>query len=304
MSGPRIGLALGGGAARGWSHLGVLEALEEYGVKPDIVCGTSIGALVGGVYLSGNLDTLKQWARGLTRLRMVRYLDLKRFGKGLIGGSRLHAEMEKHLGGIEIEALPSIFAAVATDLQTGQEVWLRSGQLTTAIKASFAIPGIFEPIKVEGRWLVDGALVNPVPVSVCRALGADFVIAVRFDVNGCLSVDAHSHALANGADLVDVVPKRDVPPSAMGSMLAAINLVQDRMTRSRLVADPPDISISVRVGHIGLMDFNRAPEMIELGRQGVRRVRTDLQDALYNAGHPPTAASAANDWSSNDWAGP
>ena len=296
MSGLRIGLALGGGAARGWSHLGVLEGLEELGVKPDIVCGTSIGALVGGVYLSGNIETLKTWARNLTRLKMVRYLDVKRFGKGLIGGQRLHAEMEKHLGAIEIDALPSVFAAVATDLQTGQEVWLRSGKLTTAIKASFAIPGIFEPIKVEGRWLVDGALVNPVPVSVCRALGAEFVIAVRFDVNGCLSVDAHSHALANGADLAQVVPKRDVPPSAMGSMLAAINLVQDRMTRSRLVADPPDVSVSVRCGHIGLMDFNRAPEMIELGRQAVRRVRTDLKDALYNAGHPPAAMTPADSW--------
>ncbi len=286
MSGLRIGIALGGGAARGWSHMGVLEALDKLGIKPTVVCGTSIGALVGGAYLSGNITTLNRWARSLTRFGMVKYLDIRR-GRGLIGGNRLFAAMEEHLGGIEIEAMDGTYAAVATDMQTGQEVWLRSGPLSTAIKASFSIPGFFEPVQVEGRWLIDGALVNPVPVSVCRALGADFVIAVRFDVNGPISHDLHSQAAANGADVSHVLKSqiRRPPTTAMGSMLAAVNLVQDRMTRSRLVADPPDVSINVKVGHIGLMDFNRAPEMIQLGQQAVRRVQTDMLDALYHAGH-------------------
>jgi NTE family protein len=166
-------------------------------------------------------------------------------------------------------------------------VWLRSGSLATAIKASFSIPGLFKPVEIGGRWLVDGALVNPVPVSVCRALGAQFVIAVRFDASGAIGHDVYSHAAANGADVSQVLGSRRPPTTAMGSMLAAVNLVQDRTTRSRLVADPPDISINIKASHIGLMDFNRAPEMIQLGRRAVRRVKTDLLDALYHAGHLP-----------------
>ena len=267
LPGPRIGLALGGGAARGWAHLGVMEALGEMGIRPDVVCGTSIGALVGGVHLAGYSAELEFWVRRLTKLRMVRYLDVKLAGRGIIGGGRLFAEMERHIGDQTIEDLPVTFATVATDLNTGHEIWLRQGKLTTAIRASFAIPGFFEPINIDGRWLIDGALVNPVPVSVCRALGAQIIIAVRLDSG--VSIDP-SPQTANG--------RQPDAPGVLGVMMSTVNIVQDRVTRSRLVADPPDVTINAKVGHIGLLEFNRAPELIQLGRTAACRAKPDILD--------------------------
>lgn len=279
--GPRIGLALGGGAARGWAHLGVLEALDEMGVRPDVVCGTSIGALVGGVYLAGFSDELEFWARRLTKLRMIRYMDVKLAGRGIIGGSRLFAEMERHVGDIAIEDLPMTFASVATDLNTGHEVWLRQGRLTTAIRASFAIPGFFEPIMVDGQWLIDGALVNPVPVSVCRALGAQLVIAVRLEStnpgNG-VQLDLVTETKTKRARKSS--PSTPVAPGVLGVMMSTVSIVQDRVTRSRLVADPPDVSVNAKVGHIGLLEFNRAPELIQLGRAAAHRAKSEILDMM------------------------
>ena len=184
MSRARLGLALGAGAARGWAHLGVLQALSEMDIEPDIVCGTSIGALVGGFYVGGNIGDLQRWACGLSKLRMIRYMGLSLNGKSIIGGSKLFAEMDPFLGDLKIENLARPFGCVATDLTTGNEVWLTKGQLAEAIRASFAIPGVFEPVMFDARWLVDGAIVNPVPVSVCRGLGAEKVIAVRLETYG------------------------------------------------------------------------------------------------------------------------
>ncbi|MHA1571318.1 MAG: patatin-like phospholipase family protein [Alphaproteobacteria bacterium] len=280
---PRVGLALGGGAARGWAHLGVMEALGEMGIRPDVVCGTSIGALVGGVHLSGYSAELEFWARRLTKLRMVRYLDVKLGGRGIIGGSRLFAEMERHIGDQTIEDLPVTFATVATDLNTGHEIWLRQGKLTTAIRASFAIPGFFEPINIDGRWLIDGALVNPVPVSVCRALGAQVIIAVRLDSG--VSIDPNISEV-NGRQA-----SAPAAPSVLGVMMSTVNIVQDRVTRSRLVADPPDVTINAKVGHIGLLEFNRAPELIQLGRAAARRARQDILD-LMERHHIPLVTSS------------
>ncbi len=281
MARARIGLALGGGAARGWAHLGVVESLVEIGIEPDIVAGTSIGALVGGCYASGHLKQLKKWACGLTKLRMLRYMDVKLRGRGLIGGDRLLAEMERHLQGIRIEDLGRTFASVCTDLYSGHEVWLREGELTKAIRASFAIPGFFEPVQLNGRWLVDGGLVNPVPVSVCRALGADMVIAVRPEspMGGLPAVEDAGVASLNGVPAV-LPPTPDRAPTMLGAMMATINIVTDRVSRSRLVSNPPDINISTRVGHIALTDFHRADEAIEIGHDAVRAARHDLKDAL------------------------
>ncbi len=281
--GPRVGIALGGGAARGWAHLGVMEALREMGVRPDVVCGTSIGALVGGLHLCGFSAELEFWARRLTKLRMLRYLDVKLAGRGIIGGSRLFAEMERYIGDRTIEDLPVTFATVATDLTTGHEIWLRQGKLATAIRASFAIPGFFEPINIDGRWLIDGALVNPVPVSVCRALGAQIVIAVRLDSG--VSTDPYPQA---GGDIGGPPLKTPAAPGVLGVMMSTVNIVQDRVTRSRLVADPPDVSVNAKVGHIGLLEFNRAPELIELGRAAAIRARADIVD-LMERHHIPLA---------------
>lgn len=169
---PKIGLALGGGVARGWAHIGALRALKRYGIEPDVVCGASVGAVVGGMMLAGKLDALEEWVLSLNRLRIVSYLDLRIRSGGLIGGERLINEMRRHIGDVRIEDLTTPFAAVATDLITGHEVWLQDGGLSESLRASFSLPGVFPPVERDGRMLIDGALVNPVPVSVCRALGA------------------------------------------------------------------------------------------------------------------------------------
>ncbi len=281
MGRTRIGLALGGGAARGWAHLGVIESLADIGIKPDIVAGTSIGALVGGCYLSGHFKQLEKWACSLSRLKMLRFMDLKLRGRGLIGGERLLAEMERHIAGASIENLPGTYVSVCTDLYSGHEIWLRKGPLVEAIRASFAVPGFFEPVNVNGRWLVDGGLVNPVPVSACRALGADLVIAVRLGnpMEGVTPVEEAGIAQLNGVETP--LPAAPVaPPSMIGAMMATLNIVTDRVARSRMVSNPPDIHVNARVGHIALTDFHRADELIELGREAVRVARHDLKEAL------------------------
>src|SRR3546814_5477756 len=183
QSRPRIGLALGSGAARGWAHLGVSRALARHGIEPDVIVGTSIGAVLGGVHLAGKADALEAWARTLTRLRMISYMDFRVRAGGMIGGRHLIDALRQNVGEIRIEELGIPFVAVATDLVTGHEVWLREGDLVNAIRTSFSLPGVFEPVQHQDRWLVDGALVNPVPVSVCRALGVQMVIAVNLNAD-------------------------------------------------------------------------------------------------------------------------
>ena len=155
------------------------QGLVAAGLEPDIVAGTSIGAVAGACYVTGRLDALEEFACGLTRRRIFGFLDINFAGSGLITGQRLSARLEQHLQQFNIEQLDRKFVAVATELGTGHEVWLNKGSLVNALKASFALPGIFRPVQINGRWLIDGALVNPIPVSVCRALGARIVIAVN-----------------------------------------------------------------------------------------------------------------------------
>jgi len=300
--GPKIGIAFGSGVARGWAHLGVVRALVRYGFKPDIVVGSSIGSLVGGAYLAGHAETLEHWARALTKVRMISYLDFRVGGGGLIGGHGLVEAMNEHMGGLNIEDLGMPFVAIATDLVTGHEVWLRRGNLVKAIRTSFSLPGVFEPVRVNGRWLVDGALVNPVPVSVCRAMGAYLTIAVN--VNADLlgkerRADSEIPTIA-GFDLLSEIEsgaaklasggltgwtkrmlRRDsTNPSMLGVMFSALNIVQDRITRSRLAGEPPDVHITPRLGHIGLMELHRADEIIAEGEAAVERALPDLRSAL------------------------
>src|SRR5512141_2418173 len=195
MARPVIGIALGGGAARGWAHIGVLKTLMDAGLEPDIVAGTSIGAVAGACYVTGRLQALEDFAAALTPRRVFGFLDINFAGSGLITGQRLSNRLENHLQDVTIERLQRRFVAVATELGTGHEVWLNKGSLVNALKASFALPGIFRPVQINGRWLIDGALVNPIPVSVCRALGARIVIAVNLS-NDVFSKGAviHDHA--------------------------------------------------------------------------------------------------------------
>ena len=183
-----IGLALGGGAARGFAHIGIVRTLIAHGIVPNVIVGTSIGAVVGGAYAAGHLDTLEEWARGLQPRNVLGYLDIRLNGSGLIGGDKLAAQLEAAIGQTLIEDLPLKFATVATEVRTGHEIWLTHGRMVDAMRASYALPGIFAPVLAGDRWLVDGALVNPVPVSAARALGAEIVIAAN------LSSDVFTHS--------------------------------------------------------------------------------------------------------------
>src|SRR5215203_4137300 len=177
----KIGIALGGGAARGWSHIGVMRVLEREGIVPDVIAGSSVGAVVGGCYATGKLDEVEAFARSLTKRRVMGLLDFPISGSGLIGGDRLRRLIERDLGQMRVEELPIRFVTIATELGTGHEIWLTRGPLVAAMRASYALPGIFDPVKFGGRWLMDGALVNPIPITTARALGADIVICVNLN---------------------------------------------------------------------------------------------------------------------------
>jgi len=293
---PVVGIALGAGAARGWSHIGVLRELAAHGLKPDIVAGTSIGAVVGGCHVAGQLDALESFARSLSRRRIFGLMDVSFSGSGLIGGSRLKNLLDEAIGDRSIESLPNGFATVATEMISGHEIWLTRGHLVTAIRASYALPGIFEPVRVADRWLFDGALVNPVPVTVCRALGAELVIAVNIIgdplfrgtvVSDQIAVDRSSQAIGEQAPMSGATgllsgmrakPSSELrrAPGIAAAMMDAFNITQDRISRSRLAGDPPDVMIAARLGKVGLFDFHRADELIAMGRDAVRRALPDI----------------------------
>lgn len=295
MTKVKVGLALGGGAARGWAHIGVLRGLLEAGIVPDIVAGTSIGAVVGGCHVAGRLDPLEEFARSLTRRRVFGYLDFNMTGSGLITGQRLRDRLMDHLGDLMIESLDTIFTAVATEIGTGHEIWLSRGRLVDAIRASYALPGIFKPVNVGGRWLFDGALVNPVPVSVCRALGARYVIAVNLNADMCgrgtvvphisagsndAPPDGNGHA-KNGRSATKLLQRQlfgpnEAAPGISKVVVDAFNIVQDRIARSRLAGDPPDFMIAPRLAGIGPFDFHRADELISRGLAAAHREVEDI----------------------------
>lgn len=301
---PTIGLALGGGAARGFAHIGILRTLLANGIVPDIVVGTSIGAVVGGAYAAGHLDTLESWAKGLLPRNIFSYLDIRLSGSGLIGGSKLAAQLHASFGDTYIDELPLKFAAVSTEVNTGHEIWVTNGKLVDAVRASYALPGIFEPVLIGERWLVDGALVNPVPVSAARALGAEIVIAcnVSTDVFGhgtIISAYGRATEEPSPVDEPPVAEKRGfgkffsaektVKREFFGSagrpgistvMVEAFNIMQDRITRSRLAGDPPDVLISPRVGKVGWFDFHRAEEIIAHGTRAAERNIESIQEAI------------------------
>ena len=315
---PVIGLALGGGAARGFAHIGIVKTLVAHGIIPDVVVGTSIGAVVGGAFAAGHLDTLEDWARSLQPRSVFSYLDLKLPGSGLIGGNKLAAELEASIGQTLIEDLPMKFATVATEVRTGHETWLTHGRVVDAMRASYALPGIFAPVLIGERWLVDGALVNPVPVSAARALGAEIVIAAN------LSSDVFAHsttiysygssAVAREQPPEPAPPKRGIGkffsaeravkreffggggrPGISSVMVDAFNIMQDRITRARLAGDPPDLLITPRVGQIGWFDFHRADELIAYGTRATERALVSIQEVIDVLAPTPVTAKAVID---------
>lgn len=317
---PLIGLALGGGAARGWAHIGVIRVLQKAGFSPDVVAGTSIGAVVGGYFAAGKLNRVAEWALELRRRDVLRMVDIAISGGGLMGGSRVAHLLDRDLGDTRIDDLSVGFAAVATEIATGHEVWLTRGRLVTALRASYALPGVFPPISVGGRWLMDGALTNPVPVSVVRALGARLVIGVS------LNADALGRATViqdHGTDPDDearpVVEPRprvaamvnlgrgigrgigrgvgralrrpdDADQPAAGRsprspgiptvMVKAFNASQERIARTRLAGDPPNVLVGPRLGRIGLFEFHRADEAMALGEEAAERLLPEIAEAM------------------------
>jgi NTE family protein len=294
----KIGLALGSGSARGWSHIGIIKELAELGIVPNIVCGTSIGALVGASYVSNNIDKLEEWACSLTKFEAAKFFDINLSMNGFVNIEKFHHFLNEYVASddILIENYSKRYAAVATELATGREIWLTKGSIVEAVWSSISMPSLFPAIKLDNKWLVDGGLVNPVPISVCRALGADIVIAVNLNgdimgrqrrpstnivkpkkgVTGKLTelVREYSGSFFTNTDI------GDQPPGLFDAIAHSINITQDRITRSRMAGDPADIILSPRLAEIGLLEIYRAGEAIDEGRRCVRRMATEITDRL------------------------
>jgi NTE family protein len=304
---PRIGLALGSGSARGWAHIGVIRALEEAGIRPHVVCGASIGALVGAFYAAGELDRFEQWVLGLRKRHVVALMDVCMSG-GLLKGKRLIEFFRQHFSDRPIEQLNIPFAAVATALHTGAEIWLRSGSTLDAVRTSIAMPGLFAPVLRDGMVLVDGGLTNPVPVSLARAMGADILIGVDLgsDMIGRHLRADHPAAPRGGivgdwmrklrdnlaAPIAEHPPEQSRMPSVIEVLTSSINVMQVRLARSRMAGDPPDLLVAPRLAHLHLLDFHRAAEAIAEGRRAVERVAHGL--SLFEREDVRASASSAS----------
>lgn len=294
----KIGLALGSGSARGWAHIGIIRALEKQGIVPQIVCGTSIGALVGAAYSAGKLDDLEKWVSNLDKYQMARFFEINLTMNGFVDVKKLFTFFEKYVAAQDtnIQDLKKSFGCVATDLASGREIWFTNENLLEAVRASIALPGLFPPVKQDEKWLVDGGLVNPIPVSLCRALGADIVIAVN--LNGALVSSVSKKDFENvDIDLKNtniftklvsqytpsLLQKEENIPSLFSTIASSINIVQDRITRSRLAGDPAEILLSPNLNSLGLLEFYKAKETIEEGFACVERMQENI-DFILNDG--------------------
>ena len=292
---PTLGLALGSGSARGWAHIGVIRALAAEGIVPDAICGCSIGAFVGAVYADGDLDKLEIWVSSLTWQDVVALLDVSLKG-GLIKGAKLIQFFERHFVDRDFADLPIPFACVATDLESGREIWLRKGSVAHAVRASIALPGLFTPVPHDDGFLVDGGLVNPVPVSLCRAMGMDVVIGVEVGsdtIGRSLRRPAPEQQPETEASWrrrvlksLGMAPEAgpaealNESPSLVTVLTTAINVMQVRIARSRLAGEPADVVITPRLGHLGLLDYHRGAEAIREGRAAVARTLPAIRHAL------------------------
>ncbi|MCW8927019.1 MAG: patatin-like phospholipase family protein [Xanthomonadales bacterium] len=295
----KIGLVLGSGASRGWSHIGVIKTLLREGIEPDIVCGTSVGAMIGAAYLAGNLQKLEDWVLASTRTDVYRFFGVKFTQSGLVDSERMSRFLHDYVTGedVRIEDLPKKFAAVATNLENGREVWFQDGNLADAVQASMAMPGLFPAVRIEHRWLVDGGLVNPVPVTTCRALGADIVIAVNLN-SDIVGKRSSKHTLPEApvkkgvlqsikkttkeysASFFSERDREEGAPGTFTTISQSINIFQDRITRSRLAGDPAEVLILPKLSHIGLLEFHKADVAIEEGENCVTKVLDDIHHAM------------------------
>jgi NTE family protein len=298
----KIGLALGAGAARGWTHIGIIEALEALGLKIDVVAGCSIGAYVGAAYASGKLEELKLWASTLTEWQVLALMGMGFRKGGLASGQKVFEKLASDFCAPSFEEMSKPFAAVATDLHSGREVTFRHGAIGTSIQASCAIPGLFPPVAHGSRWLVDGAVVNPVPVNLCRQLGADFVIAVNLNADfrpqRSPTVTVKHEKIQKSTDdffsksqnafrqwfSPDNKSNNDAAdvPGIFSVINNSLQILQARVTRSRLAGDPPDLLIEPRLENVGIMEFHRAQELITLGSESIQRLAEQIHYQLIS----------------------
>ncbi len=305
MTKPKIGLALGSGGARGWCHIGALRALAEEGIEPDIVAGCSMGALVGAAYIAGELDALEEWSYTVSWRKVAGFLDVNLASGGLIEGKRIVAFLNTLKEDALIESFAKPFTAIASDLQTGREIWLDKGPILDAVRASIAIPGIISPMKLNGKWLLDGGMTNPVPVSACRAMGAEIIIAINPNAHNLgpharsdIVKPAPSRSLSRDSldKLFESVPDgirqslKAITPNFFGSrsgvpgyfdvLSTSIDIMTSQILRSRLAGEPPHVMISPHLSHMSVLEFNRAKEAIEEGRQSAKRALPLLREYL------------------------
>jgi len=309
----KIGLALGSGSARGLAHLGVIRAIEDAGIEVDFIAGTSMGALIGAIHAAGKLDELEATFLAFDWRKTVSFFDIVLPKSGLLDGAKISELVRTHIHTDTIEALPIPFAAVATDIVSGEEVVIRSGDVIEAVRASISVPGIFTPVRSNGHVLVDGGLTNPVPVSTARAMGADIVIAVdlnheiiagknmkpllttgnagsaedsssgmfsRWVDNYRLSMKDIRQKLLAGDDPASAQFRKWISPEPLPSifevLLASINIMETRITQTRLRLDQPDVIIQPPLGHIRFLEFDRAEEIIAIGYEHTQRQLASL----------------------------
>ncbi len=310
----KIALVLGSGAARGWAHIGVINALSEAGVRPDCVVGTSIGALVGAAYASGKIHSIEELARELDWRKVVSLFDVVFPRSGLIDGRKIADSIREQVEPGNIEDLSLPFRAVSTDLVTSREVVIQDGDVVEAVRASISVSGMFTPVKRGAMVLVDGGLVNPVPVSVARHMGADYVIAVDLthDLQG--HGGAKGAALANssgtppgkepmssptgkGAPLAGIGERiksvdalglaqvrqwlaKESMPNIFEVLMASMNVMEKQIAELQLRAEPPDLLIRPKLGHLRFMDFHRADETILEGYRATKLCLEETGDAV------------------------
>ena len=282
---PKVGIALGSGGARGWCHIGVLRELEAMGLKPDVISGASMGALVGAIYAGEALDALEDWALKLTARDFFSMLDIDLSSGGLVQGADILEVIRRLVSTERIEDLPVPLALVSTDMATGREVWMTKGDLAEAVRASVALPGVIGPFRIEDRWFLDGGLTNPLPVTACRILGAEVIIAAnpngRFD--GTFWADREHELPGLLYTWKDRLPKvaalsgllggeddKEPTPQYLDVIAASIDIMTDGIRRSKLAGDPPHVVLDAHLSKLSVLDFHRATEAIEEGRRIVR----------------------------------
>lgn len=307
---PRVGVVLGAGGARGWAHIGALRELDAMGVPIDVICGCSSGALVAASYAAGRLDALERLGRAMTRAHMLRFFDLSLKGGGLIEGRWLLNFFRANIGDIAIEDAAVRFGAVATEHQSGREIWFSSGSMVDAVRASIALPGLLTPVRLGRRWLLDGALVNPLPITLCRSLGADVIVALN--LSGDLAGSRQAVEETAAADMAapasswlawlrgaapappDPVADRAGPRPGYQEVLAdALLTMQNFITRMRLAADPPDVTVTLDLAGVGMMEYHKGAQAMALGAAGVRARRDEIRAAAHLPPLEPTTTDAA-----------